>query len=103
MKHLYLFLFSILLQSTLSAQSTVMPAHTKAARQVIQKDLSHHRSVPSQQVINYYPIYKTKGNYFIAALGKINSSLDKARSIHDGFDVGAVIESIVSLRIPLNM
>ena len=80
-----------------------MPAHTHAAIKVIQNDLFQNRSTPSQHVLDYYPVYKTNGNYFIAALGKINPSFDKTRAIQDGFEVGAVIGSIVSMRIPLHL
>lgn len=86
--------------SSLLAQA-VMPAQTHAAIQVIQKDVSHNRNIPSQQVLDYYPIYKTNGHLLIAVLAKINSAFNKAHAIEDGFEVGAIIGSIVSMRMPL--
>src|SRR5688572_1537600 len=103
MKYFFLILFSTLVVSTLPGQSTLMPAHTRAAIQVIQENLLQNRDIPAQHVLDYYPIYKTGGKYSIAALGKINASFDKARAIRDGIDVGAIIGSIVSMRIPLSM
>lgn len=101
MKTLIVIFFLLVFSSSVFAQATLMPAQTHAAIQVIQKDLNHNRSTPSQHVLDYYPVYKTGDSYFIAVLGKINSSFNKARAIRDGFDVGAVIGSIVSMRMPL--
>jgi len=87
----------------MSAQSTVMPAQTQAAIQVIQRDLQNDRSVPSSKVMDFYPIYAKAGKPYIAVLCKVNSSFRKADAIRDGFDVGTIIGSIASMRIPLSM
>ncbi|MEP6795269.1 MAG: S8 family peptidase [Saprospiraceae bacterium] len=100
MKNIISFFAFLLIGHSISAQA-IMPASTHAAIQVIQKDINHNRSFPSQQVVDFYPIYKTADHYDIAVLCKINSSFDKAQAIRDGFDVGAVIGSIVSMRMPL--
>lgn len=101
MKNLILVFFFNASISSIFSQAAIMPAQTHAAIKVIQKDLDHNRSIPSQHVLDYYPIYKFDGHYLIAVLGKINSSFDKNRAIKDGFEVGAVIGSIISMRIPL--
>jgi len=101
MKHLYLLISFIAIAIYANAQPAIMPAQTHAVIQTIQKDLNHNRSVPSQRILDYYPIYKQHGQYFIAVMGKINSKFDKAQAIKDGYDVGAVIGSIISMRIPL--
>jgi len=87
--------------SLVSAQSTLMPAQTKAAIQVIQRDLSANRNLVSREVIDLYPIYNNKGQYVIAVLCKVNASFRKEDAIRDGFDVGAVIGTIASMRMPL--
>ena len=88
--------------SLVSAQSTLMPAQTKAAIQVIQRDLSANRNLVSREVIDLYPIYNIKGQHMIAVLCKVNSSFRKADAIRDGFDVGAIIGTIASMRMPLD-
>jgi minor extracellular serine protease Vpr len=85
----------------LQAQSTIMPAHTKAAIEVISADLGSHRNIPSQKVLDFYPIYRTQGKYQIAVLCKVNDQFDKAQAMRDGLDVGAVIGKIASMRMPV--
>jgi subtilisin family serine protease len=85
------------------AQSTIMPAQTHAAIQVIQRDLQNNRSVPSGKVKNFYPIYTYAGKPYIAVLCKVNPSFRKVDAIRDGFDVGTIIGSIASMRMPLSM
>ena len=79
-----------------------MPAHTLAAIEVIQKDLKNDRQIPSQHILDFYPIYKFNGSYYIATLAKVNDAFHKEQAIEDGYDVGAVIGNIVSMRIPIN-
>ena len=79
-----------------------MPAHTLAAIEVIQKDLKNDRQIPSQHILDFYPIYKVNGSYYIATLAKVNDAFHKEQAIEDGYDVGAVIGNIVSMRIPIN-
>ncbi len=85
-----------------SAQSTLMPAQTKAAIRVIQRDLSANRNLVSREVIDLYPVYTNKGQNMIAVLCKVNASFRKADAIRDGFDVGAMIGPIVSMRMPIS-
>ncbi|MDQ3016127.1 MAG: S8 family serine peptidase, partial [Bacteroidota bacterium] len=103
MKNIYLFSYLLFAANCLSAQQAIMPAHTYAALQVIHKDLNYQRNAPSQHVLDYYPIYQTKGQYLISALAKVNSHFDKSQAIEDGIEVGAVIGKIVTMRIPLDM
>lgn len=103
MKYILLFFLSIVFSSVLFAQSTSMPAHTKAAMNAIQKELSNNRDFPSQKILDFYPIYPYKGQLYIASLCKVNSAFNKAAAIKDGFEVGAVIGHIASIRIPLNV
>ncbi|MBK9981091.1 MAG: S8 family peptidase [Saprospiraceae bacterium] len=102
MKNVVSFIFFLLVGHSLFAQHAIMPASTHAAIEVIQRDLSHNRSKPSQQVVDFYPIYKTADHYDIAVLCKINSSFNKTQAVKDGFDIGAVIGSIASMRMPLH-
>ncbi|HEX5111833.1 MAG TPA: hypothetical protein VFV79_03240, partial [Saprospiraceae bacterium] len=80
-----------------------MPAQTKAAMEVIGKEFSNNRDVPSQKILDFYPIYPYKGQLTIATLCKVNNAFDKAAAIKAGFAVGAVIGHIASLRIPLHL
>lgn len=102
MKNLILFTLFLAFASVVYGQAK-MPAHTIAAIRVIHQDLVHNRSIPSQHVLDFYPVYRIDGKYLIAALGKVTSTFDKVRATQDGFEVGAIIGSIVSLRIPLYM
>ncbi len=101
MKNSICLYFLLAFASLVSAQSTLMPAQTKAAIQVIQRDLSANRNLVSREVIDLYPIYNNKGQYVIAVLCKVNASFRKEDAIRDGFDVGAVIGTIASMRMPL--
>ena len=103
MKNILLFILFLVSANSVKTQVAIMPAHTHAAIKVIQKDLYQNRSLPSQHVIDYYPVYKYNDQYMIAALGKINSTFDKEQAIQDGFEVGAIIGSIISCRIPLHL
>ena len=101
MRTYIILLLSLVTSLQIFSQHVQMPAHTKAAIQIIQKDLNQNRDTPSKHVLDYYPIYKSKAGYQIAVLGKINVHFDKQQAIEDGLDVGAVIGSIVSMRMPL--
>ena len=80
-----------------------MPAHTIAAIKTIDKTFHHDRNTPSQHALNFYPIYKEDAQYRIAVLAKINHSFSKEDAMRDGFDVGAIVGKIASMRIPLNL
>ena len=86
----------------LQAQVAVMPAHTHAAIEVIQRELNQNRSVISQDVIDYYPIYVDRGQYQIAVMCKVNDAFNKENAVRDGFEVGTVIGKIATIRMPLN-
>jgi subtilisin family serine protease len=101
MKHLCLILFSACF-SFLHGQQTIMSAQTISAIHVIQADLHQNRSLPSNQVIDFYPIYKESGAYKIAVLCKINSSFQKAEAIRDGLEVGTIIGNVATIRMPLS-
>lgn len=103
MKRLYYLAILVMVSGIATAQQTLMPACTKAAMQVIQKDLVKNRSLPSQKVIDFYPIYRFNGQYYIAVMGKVNSVFRKSSAIADGIDVGAMIGPVISMRIPLFM
>lgn len=102
MKNSICLYFLMAFASLVSAQSTLMPAQTKAAIQVIQRDLHANRNLLSREVINLYPVYNSKGQYMIAVLCKVNASFRKADAIRDGFAVGAVIGPIASMHMPLD-
>lgn len=79
-----------------------MPAHTVAAARVFKEYLNNERSVPPKDALDLYPVYRTGSEYKIATLAKINSGFTRSDAIKDGFEVGAVIGNIVSMRIPLH-
>ncbi|MEO6133166.1 MAG: S8 family peptidase [Saprospiraceae bacterium] len=103
MKNFILFPILFFVTTYISAQPAVMPASTHAAIQVIQKDMNHNRNLPSQHVLDFYPIYRTKGKFLISAMAKVNSSFDKTHALVDGIEVGAVVGSIITLRIPIEL
>ncbi|MEP6645829.1 MAG: S8 family serine peptidase [Saprospiraceae bacterium] len=87
----------------MTGQQAIMPAHTHAAIQLIRKELDSNRNLPSQHVLDFYPIYKMKGRYMISAMAKVNASFNKTQAIHDGIEVGAVVGSIITMRMPVEM
>jgi minor extracellular serine protease Vpr len=86
----------------LQAQVAIMPAHTHAAIEVIQRELNQNRSVVSQEVMDFYPIYADKGQYQIAVMCKVNDAFKGDNAVRDGYDVGTVIGPIVTMRMPLS-
>jgi minor extracellular serine protease Vpr len=102
MKNVLFLLLLLVCSAHLFAQPASMPAQTHAAMQVIQKDLQQNRSIPSREVRDFYPIYSHNDQDYIAVLCKVNADFNKADAIRDGYDVGAVIGNIVSMRIPLH-
>lgn len=78
-----------------------MPAYTKAAIEVIQKNYLYERGTLPKEVMDFYPIYQQDGNYLISILAKINSSFNRQQAIRDGLKVGAVIGKVATIRIPV--
>ncbi len=101
MKSFLLSLTCTFLCSHVFSQAAIMPAHTLSAIHAIQKDLNYNRSIPSQKILDYYPVYKIGSQYHVAVLARTNSHFNKEQAIADGIDVGAVIGTIVSMRIPI--
>ena len=97
----FLSLFFLVNVVLVSAQVTIMPAATKAAIEVIQKDLNSNRNFLSQKTIDFYPIYKVNGEQQIAVLCKVNSEFNKENAIQEGLEVGTIIGSVATMRIPL--
>src|SRR5687768_4235527 len=103
MKTIYLLISFLVFSVPNYAQKAVMPAHTIAAIRTIEKSYQHERNTPSQHALNFYPIYKEKTQYRIAVLAKVNSSFNKADAIRDGYDVGAIVGNVASMRMPLHL
>ncbi len=101
MKSLILISAFPVLCTQLFSQVAVMPSQTHAAMHAIQKDLNPSRSEPSKKILDFYPIYTIGTKYHVATLAKTNAEFDKTQAIEDGFDVGAVVGSVVSMRVPL--
>ncbi len=87
--------------SLVSGQVMVMPAHTHAAIEVIQKELKNNRNTLSQKTVNFYPIYSLNGVQYIAVLCKVNNTFNRSDAIRDGLEVGTIIGSVATMRIPL--
>jgi len=102
MKNIQFILALLVLSGYSVAQTVSMPASTKAAIQVIQKDLNNNRSLPSQKILDYYPIYLYKGQPYIATLCKVDDVFHKTDAVRNGFEVGAVIGHVATIRIPLH-
>ncbi len=102
MKRLF-YLLGLILPSFAFGQHTIMPAQTLAAIHQIQRSMSQERNQPSKDITDFYPIYATRHGYEIAVLAKVNAGFDKSRAVQDGLDVGTIIGSIASLRMPLAM
>src|SRR5688500_18800082 len=103
MKPFYILVTILFFTVSLYSQKASMPAHTVAAIRTIQKAFSNNRNILPVEVKNFYPVYETEGRYMIAVLAKINPAFDKADAIRNGFEIGAMTSSIVSMRIPLHL
>ena len=95
--------FLLLYSTTISAQVIQMPAQTRAVIQMLEKSAADGRSVPSAAVLDLLPVYPARTGLRIAVLCKVTDTFDKGRAMRDGIDVGTVIGSIATLRIPLEM
>jgi len=100
MKHFFL-LPLVLFASILHAQ-VVMPAQTRAAIQVIRQATQQGRQVPDRATLDFFPIYPGSDGYKIAALARVSHAFDRSAAIRDGLEVGTVIGSIATLRVPLS-
>jgi len=94
---LFLFLFSA------GFSQTKMPAQTIGAIQVIGNDLKKNENLPSKNILNYYPVHFSNGQYFISTLCKVNSTFSKSSAIENGFQVGAVIGKVATVQVPLHL
>lgn len=103
MRSVFAVLLCLICLGGLHAQYAIMPAQTIAAINVVQKDLQVNRDVPSAQIVDMFPIYRMNGEYYVAVLCKVNSDFNKARAIRDGFEVGTIIGSIATMRIPIQL
>ncbi len=102
MKHTVLG-FLLLFSASLAAQAVQMPAQTRAVIEMLEKGAAAGRLAPSTPTLDLLPVYPDMDGYRIAVLCKVTDAFDKARALRDGIDVGTVIGSIATLRIPLEM
>src|SRR5687768_18383769 len=103
MKTIYLLISFLVFSVPNYAQKAVMPAHTIAAIRTIEKSYQHERNTPSQPALNFYRIYMEKAQYRIAVLANVNFSFSKADAIRDGYDVGPIVGTEASMRMPLHL
>jgi subtilisin family serine protease len=97
------FLLTLLFPEFLSAQKTIMPAQTLAAIEQLQESISPDRNAPSQEVIDLLPVYKEKGGLMISVMCRISDAFDPVMAEADGLIVGAMINHIATLRIPIHL
>lgn len=78
-----------------------MPSSTLAGITKIKSSIPVGRGIPSQEVLDFYPIHLQEGRYFVSAIAKTNSSFSKNDCQRNGFKVGAVIRDIATIQIPM--
>ncbi len=84
-------------------QSTIMPASTFAAIEVIRGDLAQNRNVLSAETTQFYPIYSIQGQPHIAVMCRINDSFSRSEATRAGIQVGTIIGHIATMQIPIGM
>lgn len=103
MKRLYLFLTLLfcLTGSTEIISQTQMSSSTMAGITSIRKSLNLNRGIPPQEVVDFYPIHRHEGRYYVSTIAKTDAEFSKSDYRRNGFKVGATIKDIVTIQIPI--
>ncbi|MBI1836073.1 MAG: S8 family peptidase [Flavobacteriia bacterium] len=98
-----LLLIGISFISLFSQAQLKISANDKGDLSEIKKDLKFTKGIPSEKLIQRYPIYKINGLYYISSLFKVNSSFSKTSLKKYSIQFGSQIGQIVSVKIPLTI
>ena len=98
--------FAIFLSSFLFIQvkaQVLIPSNTEADFGIIQQDLKTNKGQVSIEIKERFAVYAWDGITYVACMGKVNSSFSRTTLRQLGIIVGAKINDIVSLKIPVNL
>jgi subtilisin family serine protease len=90
--------------STGSAQSSMTPG-TRFAITTISKEYktSEGKSIRWSQLVDQYPIYKSKGVYHVSFLAKKSSLFNRELLLERGIEIGSEIGNIITMRAPVDV
>jgi subtilisin family serine protease len=85
-----------------SFAQVVIPANTKADISLIQLDVKRNNGVASDAIKNRFAVYTIQGSQYVSFLAQSNHHFTKSSLAQMGILVGAKINEVVSLKIPVN-
>lgn len=94
-------LFTFLLLAFIGKSQVILTANTQADLSIINADyIKNNRSV-SEEMRNRFAVYTLNGKDYVAFLGKTSPAFSKIALEQEGILVGAKINNVVSLKIPI--
>lgn len=95
------FLISVLVACTMHSQ-VVLPANSKADISLIVNDCKLNKGIPSEAIRDRFAIHSLNGNYYVSFLGTKGPTFS-TKILNDlGIILGAQVNDILSLKIPVN-
>ena len=85
-----------------SFAQVVIPANTKADISLIQLDVKRNNGVATDAIKNRFAVYTIQGSQYVSFLAQSNHHYTKSSLAQIGILVGAKINDVVSLKIPVN-
>ncbi len=80
---------------------TLLPANSRADIQLILKDVKANHGVASSLIKERFAVYTLNGVDYASFLGKKSTGFSKNQLQAEGIIVGAIVNDVVSLKIPL--
>jgi minor extracellular serine protease Vpr len=80
----------------------LIPANSRADFGIIQKDIKSNKGLASDLIKERFAVYTWDGISYVACLGKVNNAYSRNSLRQMGIIVGAKVNDIVSLKIPVD-
>jgi hypothetical protein len=93
----------ITIASTILFGQTALPANSRADIQLILKDVQSNKGVASALIKERFAVYTINGVDYASFIGKKNDAFSKSTLLAQGIIVGAVVNDLVSLKIPVSL
>lgn len=94
-------IFSLLIAFSGICQA-IIPANTKADVSLIIKNYKESRGKTSSQIKDRFAVYSIQGNEYVSFIAKTNAQFSEYSLAQLGIIVGAKVNNIVSLKIPVH-
>lgn len=94
-------LFTLVLLAFSGNSQLLLTANTQADLSIITADYTKNNRTVSEEIRNRFAVYTLNGKDYVAFLGKANTAFNKIALEHEGVLVGAKINNVVSLKIPI--